>query len=267
MLTLINRLLKDNRNILLLFCLAGVLLIWFYVEIFPLIEQHAEEITGLMEIIPKGMLKAFGVDDLDIFTLEGFLSYKHYSNMMPLMMIILFTALAASGLTGQIEKGTIEILLSCPVSRLKIFMGLYLIEVFALTVFIVCSVATIVPICELSGCLYDSGFHLSVALLSMFFGWAVFSLAMMISSIFSELRKAYLVFGAILFSMYIIYVISGLVNSLSWLGYSSLFYYFNIKHILLTGEIPLNSIHLFCIFSVLTSLTGLVVFNRRDISG
>ena len=83
------RLFRDRKFSLLLYCLAGIMMLWILLMFFPIIQEQSEVIKGFMDSIPKLLLKAFGIENLDIFTIEGFLTYKHYSMVWPLLLIFL----------------------------------------------------------------------------------------------------------------------------------------------------------------------------------
>lgn len=249
-----------------MYCLAGILLIWMTFMFFPLIQQQSENIKGFMESIPKLFLKAFGIENLDIFTLEGFLTYKHYSMVWPVLLIFFSASIAGWGLSGQVDRGTIEIPLACPISRLQIFFGLYLTGMISLVLFTICGVLSIVPLAELYKMPYLFSYHAYVAILGLLFGWAVFSLAMLLSAIFSEQRKTYMVLGGILFMIYILDIVPLVVKGLAWLKYFSLFYYYDPNYILLNNSIQTTSLIVFTAVAIACTFIGAVWFNKRDIA-
>jgi beta-exotoxin I transport system permease protein len=257
---------RDRRNSLIVFTLAGVLLIWLYIAFYPIIEQQNANIMAFMESVPKSLLKVFGVEDFDFFTVEGFLTFKHYNVTWPVMMIFLMASLAGTSISGAIEQETMELPLACPISRFKFFFGIYITGVITLVVFTICTILIVVPLLEIDGTDYVFKFHFFVTIHSLFFGWAVFSLAMMLSSFFSEPRAVYMVLGGIIFTMYILFILPGFISSLRWVQYLSLFYYFDPKYILLSNTVNSTSLLVFAMTSIFSTLIGLVWFKRRDIA-
>lgn len=250
----------------MLFCIMGILLIWLYFLFFPLIVQQSENIRGFMESLPTVMLKAFGIEDLNtFFNIEGFLTYKHYNATLPLLIIFFMVSLAGSSLSGEIERGTIETPLACPVSRIRMFFGVYAAGMVALLIFTICAVFSVVPAGAFLRIDYLFGFHLLIALTSFFFGWSVLSIAMLISALCSEVRKSYMIVGGILFVTYILYLISITIGSLGWLRYFSLFGYYDPNSILLTSKIDYSSIYILSAISIICTFLGAYHFNKRDI--
>lgn len=260
------RLFRDRKFTLLLYCLAGILMLWILLMFFPIIQQQSEAIKGFMDSIPKLLLKAFGIENLDIFTIEGFLTYKHYSMVWPLLLIFLSASLAGWGLSGQVDRGTIEIPLARPISRVQIFFNLYLTGIISLILFTICGVLSIVPLAELYKMQYLFSYHALIAILGLLFGWAVFSFAMLLSAIFSEQRRTYMVLGGTLFVMYILDIVPLVIKSLAWLKYFSLFYYYDPNYILLNNSIQSTSIFVFIGVAMVCTISGAIWFNRRDIA-
>ena len=266
MLVIFKRLFRDKIQSLMLFCIMGILLIWLYFLFFPLIVEQSENIRGFMESLPIVLLKAIGVDDLNtFFNIEGFLTYKHYNATLPLLIIFLTVSLAGSSLSGEIERGTIETPLACPVSRIRMFFGVFAVGIVALLIFTICAVFSVVPAGAFGGIEYVLKFHLLIAIASCFFGWSVLSVAMLVSSLCSEARRSYMIMGGILFVMYILYLISMTIGSLSWLRYFSLFGYYDPNYILLTNKIDYSSLFVFSAVALMCTFLGAYHFNKRDI--
>src|SRR3989338_9098352 len=85
---LIARMFKDRRASLLVYCAAGVGFLWMYIAIYPSIAGEAERFNDLFQNYPEGLLKAFGIDQINLSTLENYISMEHFSLIWPLMLII-----------------------------------------------------------------------------------------------------------------------------------------------------------------------------------
>ncbi|MEW6407937.1 MAG: ABC transporter permease subunit [Patescibacteria group bacterium] len=219
MLTIFWRTIRDRKLSLLIYCLAGILLLWMYIGFFPSIRDQAEKFKEVFEAYPESMMKAFNIEELNFDTLEKFLTVEQFSIIWPIMVIFLVVSIAGTALSGEVEKGTAEILLSRPVSRLKIFFSRYLAGLFILLVFTVSSVFFVVPLARLSKVDFVFENYVTIAVLGFLFGWAIFSMGMMFSAIFSERSKTYMVTGGILLVMYVLKIAASLKESLDKLKY------------------------------------------------
>ena len=265
MLTIFKRLFRDRLSSLVLFSIIGMLFILLYFLFYPIVMQNEGLIRGFMESMPKVLLAAFGILDFDIFSFEGFLTYKHYNVTLPVLIIILLAGLAGSSISGEIEKGTIETPLACPVSRLRMFFGIYTVGILSLLIFVIIGVISVMPLGSMLGIEYVSGFHFQIALLSLLFGWAVFSLSLLISTLCSQVRRAYTIIAGLLIVMYLLYMTANMVNSLVWLKYFSIFGYFEPNIILHTSHFSYLSLYVYSALALVCTALGACRFCRRDI--
>lgn len=266
MFTIFLSTIKDRRISLIIYCIAGIALLWIYVALFPSIQAQAENFKDLMSNFPEGFLKAFGIEDgFSLTTLESFLAVEQFSFVWPIIVIILLVPLAASGIAGEVEKGTAEIVLARPVSRRNIFAGRYLAGVFTLVVFTVFSVFSVVPLAELHNIDYAFGNYITIAITGFLFGIAVFSVGMLLSAISSERSRVYMGVGGMLIVMYVLNLVSALKDNLGNLRYLSFFHYFDPTQALVHNTISGVAILVFVAAIIICSLAGAILFSKRDI--
>jgi len=266
MLGIFRQVIKERKYSLLIYSLAAVLFLWMYVGMFPSIQKQSENLMKLMEGYPESLKKAFDIETMDFTHLENFVAMEQFSFVWPLMLLFLLISLAGGAIAGEIEKGTIEVLLSNPVSRFQIFWGKYLAGIFSLLVFDFFSVFAIVPLAE--------GYHLeyklpnfaTIFLLGFIFGLAVFSLAMLFSVIFSDKGKVYFLSGGILVLMYVLKIIASLKENLSDLRYFSFFHYFDAPRALNHQEIDQWAFVVFLGVTLLSIVLALVILQKRDVA-
>ena len=140
MFTIFWRTIKDKKIFISIYCICAILMMFMYVAMYPSIEEKSEEFNQLMENYPEGMMKAFNIETISFDKLENFLSIENYSIIWPLMAMFMMVSLAGYSISKEIEKGTAEILLAKPISRLKIYFSRYLTGVIVLLVFTFVSV-------------------------------------------------------------------------------------------------------------------------------
>ncbi len=265
---LVFRIIKDQKKSLLAYLSIAMVFVWMYVALFPSIAKQQEKLSELVTSYPEGFLKAFGLDPQTLIfsNLESFLSLEHYSILWPLMLIILLVSYASSAIAGEIEKGTIEILLSQPLSRLKVFWGKYAAGLLVLLAFILFSVFAVFPFAKIYHLDLKLANHLTMAALGFLFGLAVFSLTLMFSCLFSERGKAASLTGGILLLMYALNIVASLKEDLAWLKYLSFFHYYDYHAALVENRIEPLTIGVFLAVSFFCTLLGAFFFSRRDIA-
>lgn len=258
--------LKDRKNSLIAYTLSASAFILMYVALFPSIKEQSAQFEELFKAYPEGLLAAFGVESIGFDTLEKFFQLEYYSYVVPLMVILLVLPIAGAAIAGEIEKGTIENILAKPVSRLSLYLGRFFSGVTSLFLFSFVTTIIVFPLAAIFNVEFAPRAFAFAGIISFLFGLAVLSFGMMLSAIFSEKSRVYLISGALLLLMYVLFIVAQLKDNLEWLQYSSFFYYFDHQAALLEQKIPLLVIAVFLVFSVLTATLGAIWFQRRDIA-
>lgn len=260
------RVFNDRKKSFLIYCLVGLVLLWMFIALYPFIEEQSSVIMELFEGMPEGFLKAFGADPTSFTTIEGFLAAKQYSATWPIIVILLLAALASTVIAGDIEQGSIEISLSKPVSRYGIFFGRYLVGFVGLLAFTACSVLSLIPMASLYNVEIGTSNVLKLTLITFLFGLVVLSLSMLLSSIFSEKNKVYMVVGGIMVVMYMLNVVALIKEDIDYIKYASFFNYLETNGALILNKIGTSSILIFLICAIIFTISGSYWFNKRDIA-
>jgi len=257
---------KDRRVSLVAYTVAGMGLVLMYVALYPSLQGQAATYAKLMESLPKGFAEAFGVDANFLATLEGYIASEMFSFMWPLLAIFYMVSRAGGAIAGEIEKGTIGTLLSQPVTRSSIYWAKVYAAIISLLIFTFATILTTIPFALLFKLKVDTLNYFTLTIVGLLFGLAVYGFAIMLSSLSSDKTKVYGITGGLLFSMYVADVVSALTQNLSWLKYTSIFYYFDAPAALVHGHINNLSILLFIVSAIVFLIIGRVIFTKRDIS-
>ncbi len=266
MLNIFWRIIKDRKISLLVYCLAMVGFLWMYVALFPSLQESFELIDAYVKTLPEGFLKAFGFETEAFRTFEGYIATEHFSFIWPIVMIILMMSFAGGAIAGEIDKGTIEIILSQPISRIKIFFSKYLASIFTLLVFVLASIASVFPMASIYDISVKTENFIKLGILGFIFGLAIFGISMLFSVIFSEKGKVYFITAGILILMYVVNIISALKENLEDLRYGSFFYYFNPTNALVHNKIDNLAYYVFLGTFVTTTILAVIWFEKRDIA-
>lgn len=262
-LAVFTRTIQNRRVSLLVYLVIGIGMMEMFISLFPSFREQAEAVAQAYQNLPEGLFAAFGIEELTFSTIEGFLATEHFSFMWPLLVILMLTGISAA-LAGEIEKGTIELVLSRPISRSGYFIGKYLAGFVTLVVFVAGSTLVAAPFASLHGLEYQFQNFLSLALMGFLFGWAVLSLGFLVSSWLSDKNRVFFISGGILFVMYVLNILARLLESLEGLKYISFFHYFN-GNILVTNEISLTAVIVFIVFSIVATSVAIWRWQKRDI--
>ncbi len=264
--TIFWRTIKDRRMLILIYCLAAILLLWMYIALFPSFKDQSANLEQLIKNYPESFMKAFNFDIKSFNTIEGFLSTEQFSFVWPLIVIFMMVGYAGTALAGEIEKGTVELLLSQPLSRAKLFCGRYLAGILMLVIFVFFSVYAATPLSAIYDISFKAQNFTTVAILALMFGLSIFSIAYFLSSIFSDRGKVFFISGVLLVVMYVLNILSSLKDNLVNLKYASFFYYFNPSKALVYNQIDHWAYLVFLGTALVLFILGLVIFTKRDIA-
>ncbi len=244
---------------------TGVGLLWLYVALFPFFQELGTEMVKIFSSI-EGMAEIFPITEEVFQSIENFLAMEQYSIMLPMLMIFLLVGLAANSLSADVENGTAEIILARPVSRLKLFFGRYMAGIITLILFVAFTSLMIAPFGELHNLEYSLSNFVLISFLLFFFGWAVFSLAIMVSAIYSEKSKVSMYVGGGILAMYVMQIVASTNEKFDFIQYLSFFYYYDYEAAILQNTLAASNIILFGVVAVAATAIGAWWYNKRDVA-
>lgn len=262
------RILKDKKTSLIAYTVGAVATIEMYIALFPAIQKQAEQLNQLLTAYPKGFMEAFGFNGTEaLFSkVESYMSTEYFSFFWPIMVVTMMIGFANLMIVSEVEKGTMELSLAQPVSRLKLFFTRYLAGVTYFLIFDLISIFAIIPIAKLNNVPYQLQNYVTVFGISLLFGLAIFSMAAFFSAVFSEKGRAMALSAAVLLSMYVVNIVASLKHSLQNLRYGSIFYYFNPTKVFGNNEVMQYSVPVFLGIIIVFTLAAVWWFNKRDIA-
>jgi ABC-2 type transport system permease protein len=258
--------LKDRKWSLLAYTLGSLVMLWLYVATFRSSQQSIQQLQELVKTYPKAFLDAIGLGNLNLDTLEKYLNAKHFSLIWPILAIILALSRAGGQIAGEIQSGTMGLLLALPLDRWRIFVAKYAAGLATITIFTGVSVFGVVPLAAA----YNIPTHLHILwgawLLTLLFMWAIYSFGLAISAWVSERGTVYGWASAVIFYMYVLYIASLIGDKISFLRNYTIFYYFNTQEALATGHVMGRSWLVFGGIIVVTTALAAWRFNARDVN-
>ncbi len=93
---------------------------WFFVHVTGVIQEK----IGIFKILgtfPKGLLKVIGAEQIDLTTPLGMLSLGYIHPLPWLALLTWIVGQASESIAGEIERGTMDLVLAQPISRKKIY--------------------------------------------------------------------------------------------------------------------------------------------------
>ncbi|MDH4178145.1 MAG: ABC transporter permease [Thermoleophilia bacterium] len=117
---MLTKTLRDSRRAFAWWAIGIAGLVALMVAVFPTVRDN-EELNALVQEYPealKGFI-AFG-GEVDYLSGAGYLGSELFSFMVPLLFLIAAVGAGAGAIAGEEERGTLDLLLSVPVSRARV---------------------------------------------------------------------------------------------------------------------------------------------------
>jgi ABC-2 type transport system permease protein len=233
-------------------------------SVYSSVKSQAAQLNTALEHMPSTMKSLFGATT-DLFSPVGYLSSRLFYLLMPMMLSILAIGLGSSLIAREESDGTLELLLSRPISRGKLVMAKILYGLAAITVVAVIATFSILGMVKLVGLavpLPRVAFAVLMAvLLSLLFG----ALALATASLGRLGRGASIGIATLIgLGSYIISSLETNVHWLSWPAKLLPYHYYNPTQIL-NGSYTWNVAIIFILISLTFSVIAWLVFRRRDL--
>ncbi|MHA1186800.1 MAG: ABC transporter permease subunit [Candidatus Heimdallarchaeota archaeon] len=241
-----------------------VLFILMITAIWPTI---ADQMAMFQEILQNPVYRAIlgqlGIGDITTF--QGFFNIEIFV-MLEMIMIFTTIIIPARMVTSEVDKRTLDIVISFPISRWQLLLekfSVYLIYNLLYPIFMITSTV-------IANQVLKEEFDYVMLTYATIGTWLLFfalgAISLLCGVIFLEGKKAITAAGTIILGMWVLVRFSGFVDSLDFLKYFSLFHYLNAAAIFKAGTMPLDE--LFIVIGVgLAALIGaLVIFEKRELA-
>jgi ABC-2 type transport system permease protein len=235
------------------------------IAFYPSFKNQFAQLNQTIDKLPSGV-KGFLGDSGNYFSAQTYLNSRVFYLVVPLLLAILMIGLGSALLAREERNGTIELLLSRPVSRSRLLLskalsGLLISGIVTLVSLIICillSQAVGLPnsVKEITGAM------LLTYLLCLIFG----SFAFMLTAIGGHVRSSAV--GLTTFFFITTYVLTGLEGTASWLHTPSKllpYHYFHPQQ-MLDGHFAWGTVISYSLVSLAFGVIAWLAFRRRDIA-
>lgn len=256
---------RNRRTSWMIYSVIGLLSLLLYLATFPAVQSISADYNKILATMPKALLQAFNISQSSL-TLMGYLTSKHFGLVWPVMMIFLMTSYSGGAMAKEIDTRSMGLLLSLPVSRLRLYLVRVLAGATGLAVFVILTEAVTWPLAKLFNFTLLASDIINLGILGFCFGLAILGLGMMFSSLVSESGKSAGAMAGLVLAMYIINIVAQLDSKLKDAKFISLFHYFLPGSVVDGGHLDMVSLAVLIGVGVAAAAVGAWVFVRRDVS-
>ena len=232
---------------------------------YPAVRDQAAELNQALENIPKAA-RAFISDQSDFLSPTGFLSARVFYLMLPLILGALTISLGSSLLAKEENDGTLELLLSRPISRARLLVAKALSGLIILLIVGTITLVDILILSKLVGIEVALSYIALATLLCLLFTLSLGSIAFFMTAFGRWGRSAGV--GLAVFIGLGSYIISSLTSLADWLEWPDklLPYYYYRPSDVLHGTYDWAWAGLFIVIVLALAVLSWATFRRRDIS-
>jgi ABC-2 type transport system permease protein len=261
--SVLARTLRDSRRGVLWWSVGLAGLVALMVAVYPSV-RDSPGLDELLESYPEALKGIVGFGgELDYSSGAGYLGIELFSFMVPLLLIIAAVSAGSAAVAGEEERGTLDLLLSTPVSRRRLVLeklGALTAELLALGAVLWLALAAGAR----AGDLGVSAGHLGAAtasavLLALAFG----TIALFVGAATGRRSRAIAVAAAGAVAAYFVDSLSSLSRLLDVLQEGSPFYHYSVSDPLRHGlEAP--HVAFLLAVAIVASALAVVAVERRD---
>ena len=244
-------------------CFAALLFSLVFLATF---DAFGDMFFEMIETMPQGfraLIKASGEYASEEM---GYLAVGFREPIYLIIILSFVIASSSSAIAKEIERGTIFLLLSRPVSREGFFLA-KLATTFIGTVLLLCFailgtwLGSIVF--GVNGIDYDLVFKIQINV--FFLAIAVAGIGYLISSMLSEGGKTLALSSGVTVLMFFIEFLADSLPSIDWIGYVSVFHYYEPSILVNSESLSWVNLSILIIVGFIGLILATIMFKRRDI--
>ncbi|WP_254531555.1 ABC transporter permease [Natrinema gelatinilyticum] len=245
---------------------ALIALIALTVGLFPSIQETGVDFDAYLESLPPEARRAFVGNVTTLTTIEGYLVSQLYQFGWVLLLAIYYAYAAASTIASEVERGTVGMMLSLPVTRTRFVVGKFLSLVPGLVLVNAITFLAVYLGVRFVDESIDVTYLFAVHVYSIPYLLACAGVGLLASVAFDSVRRAQTVGAGTVFGLFLLDTFT-FDTDYEWLGDIAVSRYFDPGAILVDGEISVSDLTLLVIVAVVLLVVSSEYFERRDVSG
>lgn len=251
----------DRRHGLFFWSLGNGILVVATLSVWPSLRN---EYADLVKNYPESLLAFLGVDRAGLSTASGYLQAELFGLMVPLVLIGYAIAASSAVIAGEEERGTLELLLAHPVSRVRVVLQKFAAVLGALAVITVAFAAVLLPATPVFDLNVGVGDELAATLSAFLLGAMFGAVALALGCATGHRTFAAGVTSALAFGAYLLTSLAGLVEDLRKFRSLSPFWWYSGNRPLTDG-LSAAHVSLLVATTVVAGAIAVFTFTRRDL--
>ncbi len=123
MMTAVWTYLVDRRRSLIAWAVGVIALVLVMAAFYPSIRETGADFDAYVDSLPESVRQTLGISGSSIASPEGYLMSQLYSNLYPMLLLILGISMGSWAIAGAEGDGTLEMTLAAPIKRASLAWG------------------------------------------------------------------------------------------------------------------------------------------------
>ncbi|MDR6551740.1 ABC transporter permease subunit [Paenibacillus qinlingensis] len=254
---------KAYRKTTLIWTLSLMLIVIFFLSLFPSISKDISEFSNILQGYPEGIRKALGIEIESFGSILGFYSYIFM--YITLCGAIQAMILGTSILSKEVREKTADFLLTKPVSRTRILTAKLLAAVVLLLLTsAIYTITAIITAVQLSPDPFSGNLFIMISSTLFFVQLIFLAIGILVSVVFPRIKAVLSVSLGTVFAFFLIGMIIA-TNDSGAKRYLSPFKYFDTKFII--HHANYEAAYLLAATGIIFVfvLVSYLLFTRRDV--
>jgi len=235
--------------------------------VYPTFRRMLETKAELFKDYPKALLQLFGVQSIDTASFSNYITIELLGFIWVIIIAAYVIAFARQMVAGEVNDGTLELLMAQPVARWKLLTSEGLALLGGIAVLVVSTVFGIIAY----GAIFASGTGLNYSGCAAFIpvgislAAAVAGYSVLFSVLFNDPRRAVMASVGLTLFFYLLHFAasySGVLEKVDWFG---IFHYYNPLKVLDSGRVPVKSVLVLLAFAAVGFGASVWFFQRKDL--
>ncbi|WP_307393641.1 ABC transporter permease subunit [Paenibacillus anaericanus] len=264
--TLYKQMMKVNMKSFMNYAFGSAFYIILMFWLYPSIASNSSAIDQLVESMPEGVGKAFGLNGFG--SAEAFISGEYYGLILVLILAIVCVQLSTQLMAKLVDQGSMSYLLTTPTTRGKV--AFTQASVLTTGLFLIMAVTTIAGFVGNAwflgkGYEFDTTKFIEMNVSAFLLFFAIGGITFLVSSLSNDEKKARGISGMITFGFFSLDLLGKLSDKIQWMRNISIFSLYKPSEII-SGNVNM------VVISIILSAIGLisfglaiVLFRKRDL--
>ncbi|SFS87746.1 ABC transporter permease subunit [Halostagnicola kamekurae] len=244
---------------------AMVALIVLTVALFPSIQETGADLDAYLESLPPEATRAFVGNVTTLTTIEGYLVSQLYQFGWVILLAIYYAYAAATTVAGEVERGTIGLTLSLPVTRSRVVLSKFLSLVPSVAVVNAITFLAVYAGVVFVGESIDVTDLFVIHAYSTVYLLACAGVGLLASVAFDSIRRAQTVGAGAVFALFLLDTFT-FDTDYEWLGAVAFSRYFDPGGILVSGDRSWSDLCVLLSAVIVLVIVSAEYFERRDLS-